>query len=282
MSLTAVATGPPAADLGPVVEVVVPVHNEQRILDDSVRRLRRYLDTRFPLTTTIVIADNASTDDTWPVAAGLGAELDGVNAVHLDRKGRGLAVRTTWLSSRAPVVAYMDVDLSTDLDALLPVVAPLLSGHSDVAIGSRLAPGARVKRSLKREVISRGYNVILRSALGGRVSDAQCGFKAMRADVARAVLPLIEDNGWFFDSELLVVAERLGLRIHEVAVDWVEDPDSRVDIVATARDDLRGIWRMRRQLGAIHPRWQATSPEPNAKWERHALLTVAGAPGRAR
>ncbi len=282
MSLTAVATGPSAADLDAVVEVVVPVYNEQRILDASVRRLRRYLDTRFPLTTAIVIADNASTDGTWPVAAALGAELDGVNAVHLDRKGRGLAVRTTWLSSRAPVVAYMDVDLSTDLDALLPLVAPLLSGHSDVAIGSRLAPGARVKRSLKREVISRGYNVILRSALGGRVSDAQCGFKAMRADVARAVLPLVEDDSWFFDSELLVVAEHLGLRIHEVAVDWVEDPDSRVDIVATARDDLRGIWRVRRQLAAIHPRRRPASAEANARWKHDALLAVAGAPGQPR
>jgi glycosyltransferase involved in cell wall biosynthesis len=282
MSVTAVATVPSAADLEPVVEVVVPVYNEQRILGASVRRLRRFLDTRFPLTTGIVIADNASTDGTWPVAVELGAELDGVKAVHLARKGRGLALRTTWLASRAPVVAYMDVDLSTDLDALLPLVAPLLSGHSDVAIGTRLAPGARVRRSLKREVISRSYNVILRSALGSRVSDAQCGFKAMRADVARRLLPLVQDDSWFFDSELLVVAQHLGLRIHEVAVDWVEDPDSRVDIVATARDDLRGIWRVRRQLPALHRHRPPASPEAAVRWKRDALPAIAAISGPAR
>jgi putative flippase GtrA len=144
------------------------------------------------------------------------------------------------------VVAYMDVDLSTDLDALLPLVAPLLSGHSDVAIGSRLAPGARVIRGPKREFISRSYNHLLRAVLGVRFRDAQCGFKALRRDVARALLPLVEDDAWFFDTELLVLAERAGLRIHEVPVDWIDDPDSRVDIVSTATDDMRGVWRLLR------------------------------------
>jgi glycosyltransferase involved in cell wall biosynthesis len=249
MSLASVA--PAASDPSQqpvVVEVVVPVYNEERILEGSVKRLRHYLDTRFPLPARIVIADNASTDRTWAIAARLASRLDGVTAVHVERKGRGLAVRSTWGASEAAVVAYMDADLSTDLDALLPLVAPLLSGHSDLAIGSRLAPGARVTRGWKREVISRTYNLILRAALRTRVSDAQCGFKAMRGDLARALLPMVEDNGWFFDSELLVLAERQGFRIHEVAVDWVEDQDSRVDLVATAWGDLRGIWRLRRHL----------------------------------
>jgi glycosyltransferase involved in cell wall biosynthesis len=231
-----------------VVEVVVPVYNEERILEQSVRRLRHYLNTRFPLPARIVIADNASTDGTWAMAERLATRLDGVTALHLERKGRGLALRSIWSTSAAPVVAYMDVDLSTDLDALLPLVAPLVSGHSDVAIGSRLAPGARVTRGWKREVISRTYNIILRASLGIRVSDAQCGFKAMRGDLARELLPMVEDNNWFFDSELLVLAEWHGLRIHEVAVDWVEDRDSRVDLVATAWEDLKGVWRLRRHL----------------------------------
>src|SRR5438093_13495930 len=141
----------------------------------------------------------------------------------------------------------MDVDLSTDLCALLPPVAPLLSGHRDVAIGTRLASGARVVRGPKRELISRSYNLILRTTLRANFSDAQCGFKAMRADVARALLPLVEDEGWFFDTEVLVLAERNGLRIHEVPVDWVDDPDSRVDVAATAKADLLGIWRLLRQ-----------------------------------
>jgi putative flippase GtrA len=167
-----------------------------------------------------------------------------VHAVHLDLPGRGRALHQIWSSSDAEVLAYMDVDLSTDLNALLPLVAPLLSGHSDVAIGTRLAKGSRVIRGLKREVISRCYNLLLRTTLGAGFTDAQCGFKAIRAGQARELLPLVEDRGWFFDTELLVLAERAGLRIHEVPVDWIDDPDSRVDIVATALGDLRGIRRI--------------------------------------
>ena len=164
----------------------------------------------------------------------------------LPEPGRGRALRTAWLRSDAPVLVYMDVDLSTDLAALLPLVAPLISGHSDLAIGTRLSRSSRVVRGAKREVISRGYNLLLRRALAVSLSDAQCGFKAIRADVARRLLPLVEDEGWFFDTELLVLAERAGLRIHEVPVDWIDDPDSRVDIVSTARADLAGIARMLR------------------------------------
>jgi putative flippase GtrA len=173
-----------------------------------------------------------------------------VRSVRLEQKGRGRALHATWLGSDAEVLAYMDVDLSTDLAALSPLVAPLISGHSDVAIGSRLARGARVVRGPKREIISRTYNVILRGTLRVRFSDAQCGFKAIRADVARTLLP---HTGWFFDTELLVLAQRAGLRIHEVPVDWVDDPDSRVDIAATTLADLRGIARLGRDLstGAI-------------------------------
>jgi putative flippase GtrA len=155
-------------------------------------------------------------------------------------------LREAWESSDATVLAYMDVDLSTDLAALLPLVAPLVSGHSDLAIGTRLARGSRVIRGPKREVISRCYNAILRTTLGAGFTDAQCGFKAIRRDRAEAMLPRIKDQAWFFDTELLVVAERAGLRIHEVPVDWVDDPHSTVDIAATARADLRGVARLMR------------------------------------
>ena len=230
------------------VEVVIPVYDEERDLERSVRRLHRYLTQHFPFSWTIIVVDNGSRDQTWPVAVRLADSLAGVRVVHLDEKGRGRALRAAWLVSEAAVVAYMDVDLSTDLGALLPLVAPLLSGHSDLAIGSRLAHGARVVRGPKREVLSRVYNLILRTVLGSRFSDAQCGFKAVRADVARQLLPMVEDDGWFFDTELLLLAEHNGLRIHEVPVDWIDDPDSRVDIAATALADLKGIWRMRRRF----------------------------------
>src|SRR2546421_12785011 len=240
-----------ARDLPPQpsqIEIVIPVFNEEKGLEAGVRRLHSYTRDRFPFSVTITIADNASTDGTRAIASRLAGELSGVQAIHLERKGRGLALAQAWLASDSPVVAYMDVDLSTRLDALLPLVAPLLSGHSDVAIGSRLVRGARVVRGPKREVISRVYNLLLKVTLRNRFSDAQCGFKALRADVAGALLPMVEDEGWFFDTELLVLAERNGLRIHEVPVDWVDDPDSRVDVVGTAMDDLRGIWRLSRRL----------------------------------
>jgi Glycosyl transferase family 2 len=234
----------PADRAAPVVDVVVPVFNEERVLEHSVTRLHDYLSSDFPFTWRITVVDNASTDGTAVCARELAARLPQVRAVHLDRQGRGLALRNAWSASDAAVVAYMDVDLSTDLDALLPLVAPLVSGHSDIAIGSRLAPTSSVVRAPKREVISRSYNLILRAVLATRIRDAQCGFKAMRADVARGLLPAVEDDGWFFDTELLLLAERNGLRIHEVPVDWVDDPDSRVRIVSTAWSDLRGTMRM--------------------------------------
>lgn len=229
---------------GPVVDIVVPVFDEERALEPSVRRLHAYLTDAFPFSWRITIVDNASTDATWSQARMLERELPGVQALHLERKGRGLALRCAWTASDADVVAYMDVDLSTDLDALLPLVAPLVSGHSDVAIGSRLAPGSHVARHPKREVISRSYNLILRTVLATRVRDAQCGFKAVRGDVAKRLLPAIEDDGWFFDTELLLLAERNGLRIHEVPVDWVDDTDSRVHVMSTAIGDLKGAGRM--------------------------------------
>jgi putative flippase GtrA len=231
-----------------ILDIVIPVYNEERALPGSVRRLHAFLADEVPYAARITVADNASTDGTLEVARRLAEELPDVNVVHLDKKGRGGALQRTWTSSTATVVAYMDVDLSTDLTALMPLVAPLISGHSDVAIGSRLSASSRVVRGPKREFISRSYNLILRSALGARFSDAQCGFKAMRSEVARQLLPLVADTGWFFDTELLVIAERAGLRIHEVPVDWIDDPDSRVDVVSTALEDLKGCWRVGRAL----------------------------------
>jgi putative flippase GtrA len=226
------------------VDVVIPVYNEQRGLDGSVRRLHRFLSTEFPFSWRIIIADNASTDATAFIAEGLVKELPAVTLVRLEAKGRGRALRAAWSVSDARVVCYMDVDLSTDLNGLLPLVAPLLSGHSDLAIGTRLSKSSRVTRGIQREFISRSYNRILRLALRATFSDAQCGFKAVRGDVAADLLADVRDQAWFFDTELLVLAQRRGLRIHEVPVDWIDDPDSSVQITSTALADLRGVARM--------------------------------------
>jgi putative flippase GtrA len=256
------------------VEIVIPVYNEAPTLAERVHELRSFLNDSFPFRALVTVVDNASTDGTFAVATELAATMPGVAAMHLERKGRGHALRMAWSTSSAPVVAYMDVDLSTSLSALVPLVAPLLSGHRDVAIGSRLARGAHVVRGPKRELISRGYNLILKYSLRGRFSDAQCGFKALRADAARQLLPLIEDDQWFFDTELLVMAERLGLRISEVPVDWVDDPDSRVKIVRTALDDLHGVWRMARARHRTPP--AGLSPTSSQQVTADQLMRFAG------
>lgn len=229
-------------------DIALPVYNEERSLEHSVRVLHDYLRAEFDVPWRITIADNASTDATAAIADRLAGELDRVVATHLPEKGRGRALRRAWMESPAEVVAYLDIDLSTDLSALPPLLAPLLSGHSDLSIGTRLARSSRVVRGAKREFISRSYNLLLRGAMSVRFSDAQCGFKAIRADVARQLVPLVEDQGWFFDTELLIIAERSGLRIHEVPVDWVDDPHSTVDVVSTAREDLKGMFRVGRSI----------------------------------
>ena len=232
-----------AVEAAPVIEVVIPVHNEEVALPRAVAALTELLDT-LPWTWRVTVADNASTDGTRLVAHRLAKSDHRIVVSRLEEKGRGRALKRVWEASDADVLVYMDVDLSTDLNALMPLIAPIVSGHSDLAIGTRLTRGARVVRGPRRELISRTYNTLLRGALGARFSDAQCGFKAIRRDVARVLLPMVEDDTWFFDTELLVLAERSGLRIHEVPVDWVDDPDSRVDVVRTALDDLRGVRRL--------------------------------------
>jgi len=256
------------------IDVVIPVYNEEHDLPRCVQRLRAYLDASIPYSSMITIVDNASTDSTGPVAERLSATVPGVRAIHLDEKGRGRALRAAWSASEAAVVAYMDVDLSTNLNALLPLLAAVLSGHSDLAIGSRLAPGARVVRGPKRELISRAYNLLLRGALRNNFSDAQCGFKAIRADEARALLPSVLDEEWFFDTELLVLAERNGLRIHEVPVDWSDDPESTVHIAKTAWADIRGVCRLISSF--THGRDAIEIADAGGEMELAALKQFAG------
>jgi glycosyltransferase involved in cell wall biosynthesis len=245
-SRTAAPNLPRAPVVDGLVEVVLPVHNEEAALAASVAELSSYLTRFFPFRWRITVADNASTDGTPGLAAALAREEPRLRVLELPIKGRGAALRAAWSESDADVLSYMDVDLSTNLSSFLPLVAPLLSGHSDVAIGTRLRRSANVRRQFKREVLSRGYNGLVHLLFANGFSDAQCGFKALRADAARQLLPRLEDDGWFFDTELLLQAERAGLRIHEVPVDWIEDLDSRVELVPTILADLRGLWRVRR------------------------------------
>lgn len=230
------------------VDVVIPVLNEETSLERGVEQLRTFLHGRVPEhRCRVVIVDNGSTDGTAAIGASLAGRFDDVSYVRLEQRGRGRALRTAWLDSDADIVSYMDVDLSTNLSAFPPLVESIAGGGYDVAIGSRLKKGARVTRQWKREIISRGYNLLIRVFFPRtRFSDAQCGFKAVSRKAADRVVPLVDDQAWFFDTELLLRAEQLGYEIFEVPVDWVEDLDSRVKILRTAWEDVKGLVRVRR------------------------------------
>jgi len=231
----------------PSLDVVIPVYNEERDLAPNITKLRDFLVQSCPYRWRVVIANNASTDRTLEIAQALAEQYpDEVTYIHLEQKGRGRALKRAWLASTADVVCYMDVDLSTNLRHLMPLVEPIFAGRYHIAIGSRLMPGARVTRQLKREVISRAYNLIIKLMFPRRrFSDAQCGFKALSRQAVQDLVPYIQDNHWFFDSELLLRAEQCGYKIWEVPVEWIEDLDSRVKIIPTAIEDLKGLWRVR-------------------------------------
>ncbi len=230
----------------PLVEVVLPAYNEEQDLPRSVETLVAFLRTQPQYVWRVLVADNASTDGTLATAQALAGEHPEVEVFHLPQKGRGRALRAAWLASDADAVCYMDVDLSTDLAALPPLIDAVLRGGYDVAIGTRLGRGSRVyERPLKREITSRGYNLLIKSMFWTRFSDAQCGFKALNRAAAQRLLPLVRDNAFFFDTEMLLIAEKRGLRIFEVPVTWTDDPGTTVRIVNTAMEDIRGLLRLR-------------------------------------
>ncbi|MBI2106387.1 glycosyltransferase family 2 protein [Candidatus Woesearchaeota archaeon] len=223
-----------------IVDIVIPVYNEEKILEKSVSTLTDFLNKNFKHDWQIIIADNASIDKTLEVANNLSKRYKKVKVLHLDQKGRGRALRAAWTQSKADIVSYMDVDLSTDLTFFPLMIDSLLNGY-DVATGSRLMKGAEIKRSLKREILSRGYNVLVRIILGVNYKDSQCGFKAVTREIVDKIVPEVKDNAWFFDSELLFRAHKKGYKIKEIPVKWIEDEDSRVKIVNTVTNYLKSI-----------------------------------------
>ena len=230
------------------VDIMIPVLNEAHVLERSVATVRRHLSNNFPYRWRVVVVDNGSTDGTQDIAQRLSATCEDVGFVHLTQRGRGRALRHSWLQSKADVVCYMDVDLSTDLMHLKQIVDAIVVDGYDVATGSRLMRNSVTRRCFKRELTSRVYNLLVKLALFTKFSDAQCGFKAVSRETIESIVPQIEDQSWFFDTELLVLAEKHGYRIKDVPVVWIEDDDSRVKIMKTAWDDIKGILRLRTQL----------------------------------
>ncbi len=230
----------------PQLDIVIPVYNEAHVLAGSIERLRSYLqESRFPYTWRVVIADNASTDTTLGVAHQLEDTYPDVTVVHLPQKGRGRARRQAWRESDAEAMCFMDVDLSSDLESLAPLTRSVLEEGYHVASGSRMTKGSQITRALPREITSRGFIFLIKVLFLSGLSDTQCGFKAISRQAAQELLPRVENEEWFFDTELLLLAEKGGYRVKQVPVHWIEDPDSRVNVIKTVAEDLRGLLRMR-------------------------------------
>jgi glycosyltransferase involved in cell wall biosynthesis len=231
------------------VDVVIPVLNEAHVLESSVETVRNFLREQAGWSAMVVVVDNGSTDGTDRVARRLEETHPGeVRFLQLPQRGRGRALRHAWTQSDADVMCYTDVDLSTELAALVPLVWAVAGKQYDLGTGSRLLPQSRTKRSTKRELISRAYNAIVRSVLWTSFSDAQCGFKVVSRQVVQEIVPEVRDQSWFFDTELLVLAEKRGFRLMDLPVQWIEDDDSRVKIISTAWEDLKGVARLRWKL----------------------------------
>lgn len=235
-----------------VVDVVIPVLNEAHVLAKSVETVREFLRQQLPCKWRVVVVDNGSTDSTDEVARKLVAQHANVQFLQLAQRGRGRALRHAWMQSTADIVGYMDVDLSTELAAVPRAVKALSEDGFDIAIGSRLMRESQTRRSVKREFISQAYNIFLKAVLWTRFSDAQCGFKFVTRDAVERIVPQIKDQSWFFDTEMLVLAEKQGYRVKDLPVIWMEDDDSRVKIVQTAWDDIKGVFRLRRLLWSRH------------------------------
>ena len=254
----------------PSLEVVIPCLNEQVALPVCVRRLHDFMsDAMTGYDWRILIVDNGSTDATWDIAQDLSVAFAAVSCRRLERRGRGLALRRAWTASEADLRAYMDVDLSTDLTHLPELIALVAADGCDLAIASRLSPGSRVTgRSLKREITSRGYNLLLRFIFRVDFRDAQCGFKAIRRTAAEELIPLTEGDGWFFDSELLVLARECGYRIRELPVRWTDDPDTRVRLLPSIREHWNGLLRLKcggvKRARARLSAARAIKPEPGS------------------
>ena len=238
------------------IDITIPVYNEEEALPGTIATLTEFLQKNLANPWQVVIADNASTDDTRAVSERLCQQHPGVNYLRIPQKGRGRALRTAWLDSRADIVSYMDADLSTDLSHF-PQLIRLIESGNHIAIGSRLSKESQVTRRFKREFISRGYNLLINSMFFTGLPDAQCGFKALTRATAEAIVPRIKNNNWFFDTELLIIAAKRGFSIASVPVKWQDDPTSTVNIAGTAMEDVKGLLRLR--FGGV-PRVER--PEP--------------------
>ena len=257
----------------PLVHLVIPCLNEAHVLEKSLDTVRSFLGRHFPYRWGILIADNGSTDGTRELAQRLAETYPEVRAISLDQRGRGRALRRAWSQSEADILAYCDVDLSTELEALEKCCRAIWEEGFDIAVGSRLMKESDIVRGFKRDFISRCYNLLIKALLFTRFSDAQCGFKAVSRRVVKEIVPQIQDEAWFFDSELLILGEKEGYRIKDIPVRWIDDEDSRVKIASTAWEDVKGLMRLRGLLWSKD--FRLTTQQAAARHAAHLQRSTA-------
>ena len=229
------------------IDLVLPVYNGENYIEKSIRKLHDWIKQNPDHEYNIVIAINASTDNTLNIAKKLESELPNeIRVMNIPQKGRGVAIRTGWENSNAEICAYMDADLSADLKHITEIIEPIIKNEAQICCGSRKMQDSSVKTTLMRGVLSWLYNLTLRTTLGLKIADSQCGFKSIRTDAAKKIIPLVESNGWFFDSELLVIAQKNGFKIKAVPVKWIDDVQTTVIVPKIVTEFLKGIKRMRK------------------------------------
>lgn len=232
------------------IEIVLPVFNEAHVLRQSVQRVLEFVSQFSEYQWMLTIAENGSTDSTAEIAAELADDYEAVLAISIDGKGRGRALKHVWRHSPADFSMYMDIDLSTQLSAIPEALAALQAGN-DLVVGSRFHRDSKVSRGVLRGITSRCYRCMARICLQSRCDDPQCGFKAIRVGTVSTLLDCVQSERWFFDTELLYLAELASMRIATIPITWVEDKDTRVRILPTTRELVFGLIRMRRSRSKL-------------------------------
>jgi len=233
--------------------VVLPARNEELIIRDNVLRLYEYMQGAFPNDDwKIVVSDNNSSDRTAEIVKELAEKHARIEYLLVTVVGKGAAVKNAWEKYSSDVYMFMDSDLATDIHGIPMLVEPLRLETSDIACGSRFLRESAVERSLIRRVTSFGYRLVVKLLLSIKVRDLPCGFKAINEKAKKALLSKIESDGWFFDSELIILGEKLGLRVQEIPVRWREPIEtgrkSKVKIISLSIEYVKEVVKIRKRL----------------------------------
>ncbi|MBD3359736.1 MAG: glycosyltransferase [Candidatus Buchananbacteria bacterium] len=226
--------------------LALPVYNEEKVLEKSVLKLYNYFKNNIKDDWQIVIVNNASIDKTKKVADSLAQKFLKVDSLNLEDKGRGNALKNVWQKYEADIYAYCDIDLATDIFAFKKLFNSIINGSANIAIGARYIKGSQTKRTLNRLIYSKVYIFLVRLFFPTKIKDFQCGFKAVDKKTVSEILPLVKDKEWFFDTELLLIAEKNDFKIKEIAVQWKENPETKVKFIRTIYDYIENLIKFKK------------------------------------